>query len=126
MATGIRSPHPVDIHVGARIRLRRQQCGMSQGRLGDRLGLTFQQVQKYEKGSNRVSASKLWSLAGILGVTISWFFEEYASPLPDGPPQRDAGRMYSAFNGIKNNGTRRCVVALCRAVSESPGSAGIA
>jgi transcriptional regulator with XRE-family HTH domain len=67
--------HPVDVHVGARLRQLRKAAGMSQQMLGERLGLTFQQVQKYERGTNRVSASKLHEAAQILGVAISDFFE---------------------------------------------------
>ena len=69
------SPDPVDIHVGARVRLRRTLLGMSQEKLGKALGLTFQQVQKYESGANRVSASRLLLIAETLGVPISYFFQ---------------------------------------------------
>ena len=68
-------PHPADVYVGKRVRLRRQLLGMNQQRLGDALGLTFQQVQKDENGHNRVSASTLAAIAEILGVPISFFFE---------------------------------------------------
>ena len=68
-------PSPVDIHVGGRIRLRRTLMGMSQERLGDALGLTFQQVQKYERGVNRVGASRLFDLSRILDVPISFFYD---------------------------------------------------
>ena len=68
-------PSPVDVHVGARIRLRRTLMGMSQERLGDALGLTFQQVQKYERGVNRVGASRLFDLSRILDVPISFFYD---------------------------------------------------
>lgn len=68
-------PSPVDIHVGARIRLRRTLLGLSQERLGDALGLTFQQVQKYERGLNRVGASRLFDLSRILDVPISFFYD---------------------------------------------------
>lgn len=69
------SPHPVDVHVGGMIRAHRKRLGMSQSQLADALGLTFQQVQKYERGSNRVSASKLFDIAQTLGLSISTFFE---------------------------------------------------
>lgn len=68
-------PSPVDVHVGARIRLRRTLLGMSQERLGDALGLTFQQVQKYERGANRVGASRLFDLSRILDVPINFFYD---------------------------------------------------
>lgn len=69
-------PSPIDVHVGSRIRLRRTLLGMSQERLGDQLGLTFQQVQKYERGVNRVGASRLFDLARVLDVPISFFFDD--------------------------------------------------
>jgi transcriptional regulator with XRE-family HTH domain len=73
-------PSPIDIHVGSRIRLRRTLLGMSQERLGEALGLTFQQVQKYERGVNRVGASRLFDLSRVLDVPISFFFDD----LPEG------------------------------------------
>jgi transcriptional regulator with XRE-family HTH domain len=75
--TGV--PHPVDVHVGKRIRMRRLFLGMNQETLANALGLTFQQVQKYEGGANRVSASRLSAMADILGVPISFFFAELRS-----------------------------------------------
>ena len=68
-------PHPVDLHVGRKIRIQRKTLGVSQSALAETLGLTFQQVQKYERGSNRVSASKLFEIANTLQVGISYFFE---------------------------------------------------
>jgi transcriptional regulator with XRE-family HTH domain len=70
-----RMKHPVDAHVGKRIRHRRWMVGMTQQQLADRVGIKFQQIQKYETGMNRVSASRLWDVAEALGVTISFFFE---------------------------------------------------
>ncbi|QCO00597.1 XRE family transcriptional regulator (plasmid) [Azospirillum argentinense] len=70
------APNPVDIHVGARVRLRRTLLGMSQEKLGDALRLTFQQVQKYERGANRISASRLFDLSRVLDVPISFFFDD--------------------------------------------------
>jgi transcriptional regulator with XRE-family HTH domain len=72
---------PIDSHVGARIRLRRTLLGMSQERLGEALGLTFQQVQKYERGINRVGASRLFDLSRVLDVPISFFFEDIPAPI---------------------------------------------
>jgi transcriptional regulator with XRE-family HTH domain len=69
-------PHPVDIHVGSRVRMRRTLLGMSQEKLGEALGLTFQQVQKYERGANRIGASRLHEISHILDVPVSFFFEE--------------------------------------------------
>ena len=72
-------PNPIDIHVGARIRLRRTLLGMSQQKLGEAIGLTFQQVQKYERGTNRVGSSRMFELARVLDVPVSYFFEEMGS-----------------------------------------------
>jgi transcriptional regulator with XRE-family HTH domain len=71
-----KKPNPIDIHVGSRVRLRRNMLGMSQEKLGERLGITFQQVQKYEKGTNRVGASRLQAIASILDAPVSFFFED--------------------------------------------------
>ncbi|QBK29672.1 helix-turn-helix domain-containing protein [Roseitalea porphyridii] len=71
-----KKPNPIDIHVGSRIRLRRTMLGMSQERLGESLGITFQQVQKYEKGTNRVGASRLQNISAVLNVPVSFFFED--------------------------------------------------
>src|ERR1700682_4682291 len=74
-------PSPIDVHVGSRVRLRRTLLGMSQERLGEALGLTFQQVQKYERGVNRVGASRLFDLSRVLDVPISFFFDDMPEPL---------------------------------------------
>ena len=71
-----KKPNPTDIHVGSRIRLRRNMLGMSQEKLGENLGITFQQIQKYEKGTNRVGASRLQAIASIFGVPVGFFFED--------------------------------------------------
>lgn len=70
-----KAPNPIDKHVGSRVRMRRMMLGMSQEKLGDALGLTFQQVQKYEKGTNRIGASRLQQISHILQVPVSFFFE---------------------------------------------------
>ena len=70
-----KAPNPIDKHVGSRVRMRRMMLGMSQEKLGDALGLTFQQVQKYEKGTNRIGASRLQQISNILQVQVSFFFE---------------------------------------------------
>src|SRR3954468_19767235 len=70
-----KTPNPIDIHVGSRLRMRRMMLGMSQEKLGEAFGLTFQQVQKYEKGTNRMGASRLQHAAEILGVSVPFFFE---------------------------------------------------
>jgi len=77
--------HPVDVHVGKRVRHRRWLVGMTQQQLADKVGIKFQQIQKYETGMNRISASRLWDIADALGVAISFFFEglETATPVID-------------------------------------------
>ncbi len=79
-----KKPNPTDIHVGGRIRLRRNMLGMSQEKLGESLGITFQQIQKYEKGTNRVGASRLQAIAVILGAPVAFFFEDLAGQEPSG------------------------------------------
>ncbi len=79
-----KKPNPIDVHVGSRIRLRRNMLGMSQEKLGENLGITFQQIQKYEKGTNRVGASRLQEIASIIDVPVAFFFE-------DAPGQESAG-----------------------------------
>ncbi|MAF96091.1 MAG: transcriptional regulator [Rhodospirillaceae bacterium] len=74
-------PNPVDIHVGGRVRLRRTLLGLSQEKLGDAVGLTFQQIQKYERGANRIGASRLFQLSRILDVPISFFFDDIPAGL---------------------------------------------
>jgi transcriptional regulator with XRE-family HTH domain len=84
--------HPIDVHVGARIRVRRTLLGLSQEKLGEMIGLTFQQVQKYERGSNRVGASRLFDLARVLDVPMSFFFED----MDDKPSGRQSRRRGAA------------------------------
>lgn len=126
-------PHPIDVHVGSRVRMRRMLIGMSQEKLGEQLGLTFQQVQKYEKGSNRIGASRLWDLSRILDVPVRFFFEG----LPGGETAAQAGfaedrqqdyvldfvhstegiQLMKAFVGIKDPRVRRSVIQHVRALS---------
>jgi len=73
---GSRRPNPIDVHVGGRVRLQRMLLGVSQEKLAERLGLTFQQIQKYEKGVNRIGASRLFDLAHVLGVPVQFFYDE--------------------------------------------------
>jgi transcriptional regulator with XRE-family HTH domain len=75
MTNNKKKPNPIDVHVGSRIRLRRNMTGMSQEKLGEHLGITFQQIQKYEKGTNRVGASRLQAIASIMEVPPAFFFE---------------------------------------------------
>src|SRR6201997_5585917 len=89
-----KAPNPIDKHVGSRVRMRRMMLGMSQERLGDALGLTFQQVQKYERGVNRVGASRLFDISRVLDVPISFFFEDMPEGMSEGPFPGPRGRMY--------------------------------
>lgn len=98
-----RESHPsaIDIHVGSRIRLRRAFLGMSQERLGNALGLTFQQVQKYERGANRVGASRLFDISRILDVPIAYFFDDMPEHLAEGPLSGPRGRTYGFAEQIE-------------------------
>ena len=90
-------PSPIDVHVGSRIRLRRTLLGMSQERLGESLGLTFQQVQKYERGVNRVGASRLFDLSRVLDVPISFFFDDMPDSLATAFGAQPSGRRVAGF-----------------------------
>ncbi|MEQ8667188.1 MAG: helix-turn-helix transcriptional regulator [Rhodospirillales bacterium] len=85
------TPNPVDVHVGARVRLRRTLLGISQERLGDAVGLTFQQIQKYERGANRIGASRIYELSRILDVPIEFFFEDMPTELKTHEGRLQAG-----------------------------------
>jgi transcriptional regulator with XRE-family HTH domain len=92
------SPNPIDVHVGKRLRLRRTLLGMSQERLGELLGLTFQQVQKYERGVNRIGSSRLFELGQILDVPVSFFFDDM--------PRTDTDASHAAFGPGAAGATR--------------------
>lgn len=126
-------PHPVDIHVGSRVRMRRTLLGMSQEKLGEQLGLTFQQVQKYEKGSNRVGASRLWDVSKILDVPVSYFYEGLASGagtaagmaeerqtdyITEFAQSSDGVQLMRAFMQIKEPRVRRSVIQFVRSMAE--------
>ena len=123
----------VDEHVGDKIRVRRSLLGMSQQKLGEVLGLSFQQVQKYEKGANRVSASRLFEFAKILNVPASYFFEDVptdptseANSLRDDPDavpadmitSRETLKLIRAYYGISNPATREIVGTLIESLAE--------
>ncbi len=98
----IRTPNHVDLHVGGRVRMRRKMLDMSQDQLADAIGLTFQQVQKYERGANRISASKLYEIARTLQVPVSFFFDGLADPVTTEPTEviekaRASERIVSEF-----------------------------
>ena len=122
-----KAPNPIDKHVGSRVRMRRMMLGMSQEKLGDALGLTFQQVQKYEKGSNRIGASRLQQISLILQVPVSFFFEGAPPPpgketgFEDAPSPAyvtdflatsDGLTLVKAFMRIPNSKLRRRIVEL--------------
>lgn len=113
----------IDVHVGHRMRLRREFLGISQGRLGRHLGLTFSQVQKYEKGANRIGAGRLHLIAEFLGVPVQYFFEgigEQQSAAQGGRVGRKGEEMAileEAFLSIGDIDTRRSVLALVRSLA---------
>jgi transcriptional regulator with XRE-family HTH domain len=129
----VKSPNPIDIFVGARVRLQRQVLGMSQGTLAGALNITFQQVQKYEKGTNRIGASRLQEIARILGVPVSFFFRDGddlpASTMGIGAPNAEAGnvmqflasadglKLNQAFVRIKDPGIRRSIITFVESLS---------
>jgi transcriptional regulator with XRE-family HTH domain len=88
------TPNPIDVHVGLRIRLRRKELGVSQERLAESIGLTFQQVQKYERAANRVSASKLYEMARALETSTAYFFEGLADTLTTAPSEPAGGQAH--------------------------------
>ena len=112
-------PSPIDVHVGSRIRLRRTLLGMSQERLGEALGLTFQQVQKYERGVNRVGASRLFDLSRVLDVPISFFFDDMPDSLASvygGQSARRAAGFAESQDGFADDTlNRRETLELVRA-----------
>ncbi|GGX66918.1 putative HTH-type transcriptional regulator [Litorimonas cladophorae] len=136
---GPRSPNPVDVHVGARVRLRRKILRMSQEKLGEQLGVTFQQVQKYERGANRIGASRLWKLSEVLDVPVGFFYDglstEYGGQsdnpalLSEGPDQSpivydfinstDGVSLAKAVLKIKNKAVRRQILELARSLGGS-------
>jgi len=126
------APHPVDVHVGQRLRLRRTMMSMSQEKLGSLLGLTFQQIQKYERGTNRIGASRLWEIARLLETPMSFFFDGFDAPDGVNPPgafneelapydpamttKRDTLEVIRLFNAVDDPLARRRVLEMLRAV----------
>jgi len=113
-------PRPVDVYVGRRVHDCRILAGLSQDQLAERLGLTFQQVQKYERGTNRISASKLWDISGILGIPIPWFFEGADEPDTEGEDirmKRETLELSRAYNALTKK-IRRDLLALFKASGE--------
>src|ERR1700754_1256381 len=128
-----KAPNPVDKYVGSRVRMRRIMLGMSQEKLGEALGLTFQQVQKYEKGTNRIGASRLQQISNILKVQPQFFFEEL--PKTRGTANYDAGpstayinefvastdglALIKAFMSIESTALRRSIVHVVEQISDA-------
>ena len=107
-------PNPIDVHVGSRIRLRRTLLGLSQEKLGKAIGLTFQQVQKYERGTNRVGSSRLFQIAKVLNVPVSFFFDDMApEPGTAAPQLAEEADPYKA-NPLANRETLELVRAFQR------------
>ena len=126
------SPHPTDIHVGKRLRAQRILLGLSQEKLAAAVGLTFQQVQKYERGINRVSASRLYEFSKVLGVSVSYFFEgleesenknglaeETSDFITSDSENREILDLIRVYKSIPNTAIRRQVVGLVRSVASS-------
>jgi transcriptional regulator with XRE-family HTH domain len=136
MIAAKKAPNPIDRHVGSRVRMRRMMLSMSQEKLGDALGLTFQQVQKYEKGTNRIGASRLQQISHILQVPVSFFFEGAPNvPGPGGRPDgmseapspayvsdflatSDGLALTKAFMRIENAKLRRRIVDLVEQIAD--------
>ena len=126
-----RLPNPIDVHVGARVRLRRFLLGMSQGRLADQLGVTFQQVQKYEKGTNRISASRLQAISDVFRVPPSFFFQDDDSAMPSAGAGHETGDVSTfvsskegldlnrAFLKIEDPAVRKSIIQLATALSKA-------
>jgi transcriptional regulator with XRE-family HTH domain len=122
-----KQPSYVDVHVGERIRIRRKQLGLTQDNLANMLGLTFQQVQKYERGMNRISAGRLFGISKVLDLSVSFFFDGLAEDAPTRglseedndalrlPPE--AADLVAAFAQIKNPRIRRKLVEMARVMA---------
>ena len=108
-------PNPIDVHVGARVRLRRTLLGMSQEKLGELLGLTFQQVQKYERGANRVGASRLFDLSRVLDVPVSFFFDDMTQEVESLSPRLISGLSEEPASFEADPMTKRETLELVRA-----------
>jgi len=118
----------IDKHVGTRMRVRRILLGMSQEKLGDALGITFQQIQKYEKGTNRIGASRLHAMAGVLGVPVQFFYDDYPGAGPQAAPdtsaaqllkRKDSVELLLAFNRVQNPRQRRALLKHVRSVADA-------
>ena len=124
----IKSPDPVDIHVGQRVRARRKMLGLSQTQLGKELGVTFQQVQKYERGTNRIGSSRLFRMSTTLDVPVAYFFEGAETKLPgyneamgsldgDAYERQETQELVEAYYRIADPRIRKKVLGLARLLS---------
>ncbi len=135
-----RSADSVDAHVGRQLRAQRTLQGMSQEKLGEALGLTFQQIQKYERGANRIGASRLYQLSKIFGVSVDYFFQDYSETLVHdsqmtgfretaGPTMKDplmrreTLELVRSYYGIKNTRARKAIFELVKAMAKSTNQA---
>lgn len=129
MSENKKKPNPIDVHVGSRIRMRRNMLGMSQEKLGESLGITFQQIQKYEKGTNRVGASRLQAIASIMEVPVAFFFEDAPGGaglaeesqntyVVDFLSSAEGLQLNRAFARISDPKVRRKIIDLTRALAE--------
>lgn len=121
-------PHPIDVHVGSRVRLARLLAGRTQQWLAEQVSLTFQQIQKYERGANRVSCSMLSEFAEALDRPVAWFFQENPSEATEATPnaaigerQRLTYELTSNFARIRTERAREHIVGLVRAIAEAEG-----
>ena len=120
-----RSVRPVDVEIGQRIRQRRVLMGLSQQKLADAMGLTFQQVQKYETGKNRISAGRLHDLAQILRVPVAYFFDGLGADLTEGSPsdrfdRAETLKLIRAYWAIPDEGIRRQLLDFVRSLEALP------
>ncbi len=138
MDQSVRAPNPVDVHVGTRVRLRRTLLGMTQTGLGQAIGLTFQQVQKYERGVNRIGSSRLYDLARVLDVPVNFFFDDMPKEIASksgaassGPPEgaeafdpdivskRETLELVRAYYKIENPQVRKRLFEMVKALGKS-------
>ncbi|RAK61413.1 transcriptional regulator [Phenylobacterium hankyongense] len=129
--SGAGGPHPIDVHVGVQIRMRRKELRITQEQLAERLGLTFQQIQKYERASNRVSASKLWAIASALTVPIGYFYQGAEDPDSNGLPAAadfmlmpEGLELAATFPKIKARKIRRQILELVGVLGDEARAAG--
>ena len=112
---GLGGPNPIDVHVGSRVRLRRTLLGMSQEKLGEAIGLTFQQVQQYERGANRIGASRLFDLCRVLDVPVSFFFDDMSEDVAARSPGQIRGLAESHADYEPDPMAKRETLELVRA-----------